>query len=441
MRADPPDAGCRSARGAPGLAPGAGAAGAARSRSVRRGTTALILAAGILLGAAASAAPGEAFLVLQPGPAAGDFAAEAFLADPAGFPGRALEHPDGWTVAYVAASPPPGWARPFEIRGGGRAVADGRLHPRYALALAEMLAARRQAIVALRRAPDPIACAPGKPDPQPFRRDGWLFLHDGVLDIVAVTRGLWDEPLGDGWDAFKADHPRDYHGHGYAIRGNASEIYFLALLFEISRAPDGVPGAFERTLTRLLGLPGGETLALNAVLQGRDSTWVLGWDGTGGGYPIFHALTPEGEHCITDSLPGGGGDWQEIPDRSLAVFTPQAGVEILPLDLAARVPRAPGDSWDPPEGDAPGATRSSPRILFRGAPAAGVLRLRCHLPHGGTGGLALFDAQGRSLDRLSLGGGGHEILWTPPSALRSGPIWARLTDGRETVTARLLLLR
>lgn len=398
--------------------------------ATRRRAALLAFAIGLLsVHGVAGAAPGEAFVALQPAPVAGAFDPATHLLDPAGFPARAGGHPDGWALLYRAQSPPPGWVRPFEIRAGGRACHAGSLHPRYALALAEMLPVRAGAILSLRSAPDSIACAPGKPGPQPFLRDGWLFLHDGALDIADVTDGLWNGDLGSDWEAFKSAHPRDYHGNGHATRGNASEIYFLVLLHEITRTPEDVPGAFRRTLLRLLELSGGETLALNAVLQSEQATWVLRWTGASEDYPILYTHTRDGEYCISDSL-APGGDWQEIPDRSLAVFSTAGGVEILPVEPAATLEER-------------GLLARGPRLRVLGCPATGELRLLCRPGEGPAATLNLFDAQGRSIERLRLEGGSREVelLWRPPRQLRSGPIWARLGDGRGGATARLFLLR
>jgi hypothetical protein len=401
---------------------------------------------------AAAASPGNAFLVLQPAPGSGDFDADAFLGDPPGFSARALEHPDGWAIAYTSEMPPAGWTRPFLMRGGGLAGDGNDLHPRYSLGIDELLATRHAAMVALLAAPDTAACAPGKPNPHPLYRDGWLFSHDGVIDIAAAATGIWDAAWGPDWDAFRVAHPRDYDGGGNSTRGNASEIYFLALLFEIARAPN-IPAAFLQTLLHFSHLPEWEAMSLNAILQGVDATWVLRWTGSDAQrYRIFYTRTTTGEYCITDSLPPYGAGWQEIPNATLAYFPFSGEVELLPIDLASGLAdpgacdpsgdRTPANdpAWDDPR-DARDDALRGPQLALSPAVTTGGLALHCRIPVRSSGELEICDLQGRRLARLALSGGAHEIRWTAPRNVPSGMLWAHLRADETVVTARALLLR
>ena len=400
------------------------------------GAASLLLALLALLACALPAAgtPGNAFIVLSPAPAAGSFDAAAFLTDASAFSARAREHPNGWSVAYTAQAPPPGWTRPFLLRGGGMAGDGVGRHPRYALAIEECLAGHRTSMVALLDAPDTAACAPGKPNPHPFLRDGWLFLHDGALDIETLTTGIWNAPRGTEWEAFKTAHPRDYDGNGDSTLGNASEVYFLALLHDISRQAS-VPLAVRHTLMLFAQLPGFQDGSFNAILQGEGATWALRWAGSAAErYRIFYTRTLTGEYCITDSLPAAGSGWLELPDFTLARFPFGGEVELLPVSLAPAGIEGP-DGGDPAD-DARGiGLRVAP------APALGELRLRCRVPVGESGLLEIRDVQGRRLARVILPEGAREIAWQPPPQVRSGFLWIGLHAGGRSVVQRTLLIR
>jgi len=394
------------------------------------------LAFALALPVAVGAAPGTAYVVLQPGTGHGDFDATAWIVDPAGWPSLHTSHPDGWSVAYWAHTPPPGWERPFVVRGGGPGAAAGDLNPRFAGALAEMLPARAAAMVALLDAPDSSACSPGKPNPFPLSRDGWLFIHDGHIDITAATEGLWLGNLGPTWAAFKLDHPRDYDGNGDATRGNAGEIYFLALLHELLAQPEEVPRAFGLTLARMAGLPGAQGWQSNAVLQRPGCTWALryAW-AEEERYPIYYGPTSQGDYCVTDSLPPGGGPWIEVPNRCLAILPAAGDPYVLPLEFNGLGELAP------PGGPVLAAGQEAqPRLRFAQTPSSGPVRLRFGVPAGAAGRLELFDLQGRLLASSALPAGCGDWTWNPPADVR-GIVWGRLTCGAGNVCARTLLLR
>lgn len=401
----------------------------------------------LALAGPAGATPGNALLVLEQGPATGDFDARGFLRDWGGFPARAAGHPHGWAIAWRPADPPPGWSRPLVVRGGGRAANGALLDPRYAPALARMLAGREAGIVALLDAPDSSACYPGKPNPHPFARDGWLFLHDGVIDVAAATTGIWRADWGEAWEAFKADHPRDYDGNGDSTRGNASEIYFLTLLYEIGRGP-GVSEAFGRTVLEFSALAAAADASLNAILQGPSGTWVLRYaPAEPERYRLFHGLTLEGEHCIVDSLPGSGSGWQEIPNATLAFFPRGGEVAWEPLLLPSSVHQGQGsgDGGDGPvEDDREAATDALAHRLVlaaEGGPSPGRLRLRYALPAGDGGAIEILDPAGRRVARLDAPAPSGTIEWIPAAEIRSGILYARLRAGRGTLVAPLLFLR
>lgn len=370
-------------------------------------------------------------MVLQPGPTSGDFDAEAWISDPSAWLAQHVTHPDGWSVAYWSENPPAGYTRPFILRGGGPAVGPAGLSPRLACALAEMLPARTSAVVALLDAPDSAACYPGKPNPFPLEREGWLFLHDGYIDIEAVTTGLWRGNLGPGWADFKVDHPRDYHGDGDAGRGNAGEIYFLALLYELVAHPEDVPRALFLTLARMEALEGSAQWQCNAILHRPGCTWALrcAWADEER-YPIYYGPTANGAYCVTDSLPPTGGPWVGIPNRTLAILPSTGEPSLLPVEFSELGPRVP---------HAPSGAADGPRLIFEGSPSCGAVRLQFELQHL-PGVLELFDLQGRLLVRVGLPEDRGVWTWSPP-AQAGGIILGRLTDPSGSTLARTFLLR
>jgi hypothetical protein len=386
---------------------------------------------------ALGATPGNAFVALSPAPELGDFNMASYLQDPFGWPAQAAEHPDGWSVAYRSQNPPPGWERPFLLRGGGEAASGGVLHPRFSVALTEMLPVRTMGVVTMLAAPDSAACFPGKPNPQPFFREGYLFLHDGRVDIEAVTTGLWRLEGWPGWDAFKAAHPRDLNGNADTTRGNASEIYFLALLHEMAGAAGDVPTAFRRTLMKMSALPGWESWQLNAVLQNPGGTWALRYAlSESERYPLYYGLTTAGEYCISDSLPVGASGWTEVPNFSLAVFPPGGPAEVLPMEFSAVTEPGSEDSHD----RAGGSAAAVLCLEILGSPAVGGLALRCSLQPSARGWLDIWDVTGRHLVRMPVEGE-STVRWEPPADVGSGLLFARLQAGESTCRRRLLLLR
>jgi hypothetical protein len=385
---------------------------------------------------AARATPGTAYVVLQPCAGAGQFDAASWIANPAAWPTQCAGHPDGWSVAYRALDPPPGWERPFVLRGGGPGAGPGGLNPRFACALAQMLPSRASAMVAFLDAPDSAACSPGKPNPFPLCRDGWLFLHDGYIGIESMTRSLWLGNLGPGWEAFKLDHPRDYDGNRVATRGSAGEIYFLALLQELGVQPEDVPRAFGLTLARMAGLAGAETWQANAILQRPGCTWALryAWADEER-YPIYYGLTVAGEYCITDSLPAGGGPWVEIPNQCLAILPATGEPSIVALEFSGL-----GEPARPEIGVTPAGAARQPRLSFARAPSCGSVRLSFEVPAGAGGKLELFDPQGRLLARVALPQGRGDWTWDPPPDAR-GVVFGLLTCSQGKACARTLMLR
>ena len=378
----------------------------------------------------AGASPGSAYLVLTPALASGSFDADAYCADPAGFASRATEHPDGWTVAYRHADPPAGWSRPFVIRGGGPGSDAGTTHPHLAYAIEEMLPVRNRAVLALRETPDPEACYPGKPHPQPFFRSGYLFLHDGRIDIEPVTNEIWLRSGDPEWDAFKLAHPRDYNGNDDPVLGNASEIYFLALLYEISLTPEDVTGAFVRTLNRMRGVPGYDTWQLNALLQSAGDTWVLrhALAASQDGYEVYYGLTTQGEYCITDELPSGAAGWSELPNFTLACF-PASGEPELVSMLSSGATETPAPPF------------AQLTLHPARCPAVGRVALSYRTPWRSGGRLELYDLQDRLLASWSVTPGSGMAEWTPPPTFGDGLLWARLRWNGLEAHRRILFLR
>ncbi len=385
----------------------------------------------LLCNSSAIAMPGASYVVLQQGEVTGEFAVEPFLTEPSAWPSASEDHPDGWSVVYRSQSPPPGWTRPFEQRGGGPAVRQGELNPRMHHALDEMLAARESGMAALLDAPDSSASYPGKPNPFPLSREGWLFIHDGYLDIEALTIGIWRDNLGDGWEAFKLDHPRDYNGNGDSTRGGAGEIYSLALLYEVLQAPDDVPRAWRRTLARLSVLEGWDQWQCNAVLQGEACTWAVRYAlDRPERYPIYYGMTTAGEYCLSDTLPGTGGPWIEIPNLSLAIFPAVGAVMIEPIEISAVDPDLTADG-------------RRPALLLRpsASPCWDEATLVFRLPSGASGRLEFFDLQGRLLDAVVVAGPASAYRWRPGADVPTGIILARLVGEGRSAHARILFLR
>jgi hypothetical protein len=400
----------------------------------------LALLAWAALPGAARGAPGLALVALQPAPSSGEFAVGSWLGDPGGWPARALDHPDGWSVAYTAMAPPPGWMRPFVMRGGGPAAGGGALHPRYACALAEMSARRAAALLCLRAATDPEACYPGQPNPMPLARDGWLFAHDGSIAIEPLTSLVWLSDADPDWVAFREDNPRDFNGNGDPEKGNAGEIYFLALLHELQRSPDDVPRAFRRTLARLSIMPDWDEWQYNAILQRPGATWVLRWVASDPQeYPLYYGLTDTGEYCISDTIPELVEAWIEIPNHTLACFTPDAAPEWITFELSD----VPVDDPDGPPGPPDPAPAAPSRLMLRPerSPCVGALQLAYGLPPGEEGSLEVLDLQGRRLAVFTLIEPHGQVEWTLPQDAASGILFARLRAGDRSVTTRISMVR
>ena len=386
---------------------------------------------------AARNAVGLALVALQPAPSSGEFAVGPWLSDPGGWPARALDHPDGWSVAYTATAPPPGWVRPFVMRGGGAAAAGPALHPRFACALDEMLPRRAAALLCLRAAADPEACHPGQPNPMPLARDGWLFAHDGSIAIEPLTTLVWLSDADPDWTAFREEYPRDFNGNGDPERGNAGEIYFLALLHQLDRSPDDVPRAFRRTLARFSIMPDWEMWQYNAILQRPGATWVLRWvESNPQDHPLYYGLTDMGEYCISDAIPELAEAWIEIPNHTLACFTPEAAPEWITLELSD----APAhDPAGPPEA----APAAPPSLMLRPdrSPCVGALELTYGLAPGQEGRLEVLDLQGRRLAAFTLTEPHGRVEWTLPQDAASGILFARLRAGDRSVTTRIPMVR
>jgi hypothetical protein len=407
---------------------GAGARGAGALRS-----TALVIG---LFGAAAlpvAGAPGNAFLALSPAPETGTFEVDAYLQDPGGWPALAQTHARGWAVAYGSAAPPAGWVRPFVWRGGGPACRDGALNPRFASALHDMLPVRESAILTLLDPPAPQACSPGKPNPHPFERDGWLFVHDGVIDIEAITRQVWRADWGPAWQAFKRDHPRDYDGNDDSTRGNAGEIYGLLFLYEWERGSGDAGDALERAIGHLLALEGAAAFQFNALAQSPDGLWAVRYALADPDlYPVYYGVTSYGEHCVVNALPEQGS-WQNLPNFTLAHFPPDGPVEVRALtpgaiDEGGAFPTRPG---------------AAPRIRLsiERTPSLGVLRLIHELPPDALGTLELWTLEGRCVRAVPVEGGRRYAVWELPAGLGSGVYLARLRSAAQEARARVVWVK
>jgi hypothetical protein len=376
----------------------------------------------------ARATPGSAFVALAPGPSAGEFFVDDYLQDPDGWPAQSATHARGWSVAWRGAATPFGPERFIVRRGGGAALRDGALHPRYAAALEEMLPLRDAAILTLLDPPDTAACSPGKPSPLPFERDGWLFLHDGVIDIEAITMQVWRVAWGADWEAFKLAHPRDYDGNGDSTRGNASEIYGLFFLHELEQVPGDPGGALERAIGHLLALAGADSMQMNAVALSPDGLWVARYAMRDADlYPIYYGTTTRGEHCVLDAMPGAG-TWESLPNFTLAHFPPDG-----PAELRALTPTGIDESATPP--------RPRLRLRLAGSPCVGSIRLACTMSPGADARLELWSLDGRRVGALAIAAETRAIRWEPPVQLGSGIYFARLRRGAESASVRLAIVR
>lgn len=422
---------CRRRRGAVAVA--------ARIRASRRALCLALLAAAVLLGVGmpytARAIPGNAWIALSPAPDAGELDVDVYVADPCGWPAAATEHNRGWAVAYRDRQPPAGWSRPFLLRGGGSASREGVLRPQFAAALDEMLSARETAILTLLDPPDSAACSPGKPNPHPFFRDGWLCVHDGYIGIEDITMQIWRADWGPAWDTFKTLHPRDFHAKGDSSRGNAGEIYFLTFLYELSADSQDVVGALERAVYRMWDLDRVGAYQLNLVLQAGDGTWAVRYAlADEERYPIFHGFTTAGEHWIADEVPPGVAEWEEVPNFALAVFAPDAPVELHSLIAC--------DVSEPGHGDAYGwAKQGRVRIWAERSPCLGPLNLGYEIPRDVRGLLEVWDIEGRLLLRQSVPGGCGGVEWFPPGRCGAGLYLARIRFGAVEERVRILRLK
>jgi hypothetical protein len=385
----------------------------------------LALAAALALalgGTATRAAPGPAFLALAPASGPGAFVVDDYLRDPGGWAAQAATHDRGWSVAWR------GDALTIVRRGGGSALIDGAFNPRYAAAIDEMLPARRAAILALLDPPDPVASSPGKPNPQPFERDGWLFLHDGSIGVEAITMQDWRAPWGDAWDAFKLAHPRDYDGNGDSTRGEASEIYGLLFLYELQCGPGDASDALERVIWHLAALEGSAGFQFNALALSAGGLWAVRYaPGDAEGYPVYYGLTSDGEHCVTDALPPSG-QWRSLPNFTIARFPPDGPVELRPLASGAI-------------DDAPAPAPFAIALRALRSPAIPPLRLECALPPGAGARLELWSVDGRRVATLPVAAGSRDVRWELPGTIASGVYLARLRSGSQSAGARLAILR
>jgi hypothetical protein len=381
----------------------------------------------VIFSAVALDSVGQSFVVLSPGPVVGGFDVDSYLTDPAGWPAHGSSYPDGWAVMYRGSQAPPGFDRPFVIRAGGQAEKAGVIHPRFLLAMEEMLPNRTVAMLAQRAAPNPDACSPGQPNPMPLYRNGWMFLHDGWISVTEMNRDLWQLDLDPGWDSFKRMMPRDFNGNFQTDRGNAGEIYFLTLLFELGRADDDMLLAATRTLHRLSSLPGANDSQFNGIIQGSDCTWVIRYaPAAEENYRIHYTHTTTGEYCITDSIPSGSGDWQEVPNYHLACFSVDSPVLFYPIEFSSVENQPPVTAL---------------QLKISPTPAVGQIGIRFTLPSAGDGYLELLDIEGRRLMGQPATGRDGAVILTPPAGCGSGLYWVRLIQGGRETRRRVILLR
>jgi hypothetical protein len=385
----------------------------------------------------ALAVPGQSWIALSPAPFSGDLDIDAYLTSPVGWSAHVVDHDRGWAVAYRHRQPPVGWSGPFVIRGGGAANRAGVLHPRFAVALEEMLPSRASAIVTMRNPPDVQACSPGQPNPDPFLRRGWLGLHDGSIGIEDITMRAWRADWGTEWEEFKRVNPRDFHGRGDSTRGEAGEIYFLTFLYEWSRDTLDVSGALERTVQRMLNLDGVEFYQINLLVQSTRGAWAVRCALSGADdYPVFYGLTRNGEYWVADDIPVGAIEWQAMDNFTLACFPAGGPVELRSLDLSG----VNEDALRPVPGS---LSESSSGVRLRAAvtPCAGPITFLYQAPAAAETMLEIWDVAGRRVLLMPLPGGSRSFTWPGSDRLPSGLYFARLHAGAGEARARSLILR
>ncbi|MDM7917171.1 MAG: class II glutamine amidotransferase, partial [Candidatus Eisenbacteria bacterium] len=224
---------------------------------------------------------------------------------------------DGWGIGFF---PTPDSSTPIRgpivRRGGPPANHPGESEFREAVE--ELSAVRPAAVIAHVRAGSSGHW--GIPNPHPFQHDGMLFAHNGTLPSDALYHLIQQED-----PHYLERHPPDY------VDGHIdSELYFLYLLESIERHRDlGRTGALRLAASELFSrFPG---TRLNCVLTRGDTLFALRLDANDAWDPLCYmpaagasSGTQGSPYWVVASQPLGSDedDWDEIPERSLAIFVP-----------------------------------------------------------------------------------------------------------------------
>ena len=228
----------------------------------------------------------------------------------------AASNPDGWGVAYrsplLAAA---GLARPVVLRGGPQAN-----HPhddRFAAAVSEFLALEApQALAHIRNA---TTGHTGAPDPHPFVRDDFLFMHNGtvlsgeLLELLTV-----DDP------DYLSTHPTDFTDP-YVD----SELY--ALLVEKLRSAGVVVRDGRRSFATVdaiaeaalrIHLAQGVATAANCLAAVPDTLFAVRFDENGADrYRVRYKKIPGAWVVASEPVGSDTTGWLSLPPMSMAAFT------------------------------------------------------------------------------------------------------------------------
>ncbi len=237
---------------------------------------------------------------------------------------KALGHynEDGWAfAAYFHDTTLLALSGPLTRR--GEPGADHPTDPDYDLAVEELRALRP--IAALGNVRLIAERHLGVPDPSPFCRDDWAFMHSGHIREVEWL----EELLAEDDPEYIADHPPDYETPRID-----SELYFLYVLKRIAEAPASVSAAVREALIPLVTLTDDDRL--DFIMTRGDTLYALRYAGADETEPLVYSPAG-GSHAhwfvATQPLGDDAASWTEIPPRTLAVLAPGAEVVFHAMDL------------------------------------------------------------------------------------------------------------
>lgn len=242
---------------------------------------------------------------------------------------------NGWAIGYYFNEVTPSplvW--PIIRRGGPQANLD----PDYVRALNEVIQqGTKTALAHVRQA---SSGAVGIPNPHPFTEPGWMFCHNGTIDIATLTQLIGTEYL-------------NQHRPDYTSPYIDSELFFIYLMKTIREWPydigissvlakespnDGVlanipndtpyinyEAAIGRAVSNLdealnrIGYPS----RLTFLLTNGKKLWGCRYADTSQDYySLYYSMSVPGNNWTVASEPVSGGQWTPIPMYNVVTFQP-----------------------------------------------------------------------------------------------------------------------